>query len=61
MQAIRRHSENRPFRSRAARTMRVMLLLLFTLAIIMGGLVLYLGPDLWVLFNAWMQQGASSV
>lgn len=42
--------------------MRVMLLVLLTLAIIIvGGLVLYLGPDLWVLFNAWMQQGASSV
>lgn len=45
--------------SRLRRRANLVLLTLFAIAIlILGGLVVYLGPDLWVILNAWMQQGS---
>lgn len=38
----------------------VLLLAFAVIVLLLGGLVLYLRPDLWVLVNSWLQGSATS-
>lgn len=59
MQALRHHRKPYPLRSRMRRRADIVPLVLLALGIILlAVLALSLGPDLWVLLNAWMQQEA---